>query len=450
MTDESRIWADDDPRRDIDPVAEAADTDDGVAAAEPTTVPASASPQHEAAVPDPESPHEATGGAHVRVPPAVPVPRPGTRGMGHVAEPDHVDPNDWWQAWLSRTGVTLLATLVLTTGLVWAWLGGLTNPHARSIPIAVISGDTNAIAALSLDQENSELQVMRYSSAAAATSALSKRQVAAILTSDQTGAAALNLTIASAAGPGVANSVVDSINSVATSFNVPLTIEDAYPTSEKDPDGRTPFYLMLVWIFGGLIAAVLIGVTLGTVPRDLDRLGMRLAALAVFSLALGLIGSLFAVPFLGIWNHHMFGLWMSGTLIVFTAALITSALQSWLGMWGIGIAALLLLVLGVPGAGGQWGSPLVPGFFRSMHSWVPNGLGTDLVRGVEYFGRNANTWPITGLALWCLAAIVALVGSTAVLGRQARSNLFDAGSAEPVDPHPAGAHSVDAHSAATP
>ncbi len=349
---------------------------------------------------------------------------PGTRRVGsvagHVAEPDHPDPDDWWRVWLRRTGVTLLATLVLTTGLVWAWLGGLTNPHARSIPVAVLAGDANAIGALSADQENTELQVVRYATAAGATNALSKRKVAAILTSDQTGAVGLNLTIASAAGPGIANAVIDSINSVATSFNVPLTIEDVYPTSEKDSDGRTPFYLMLVWILGGLIAAVLVGVTLGTVPRDLDRLGMRIAALFVFSLALGLIGALFVVPFLGIWHHHLFGVWMSGALIVLTAALITSALQSWLGMWGIGVATLLLLVLGVPGAGGQWGSQLLPGFFRSMHTWIPNGLGTDLLRGVEYFGRNANTWPITGLALWCLASIVVLVASTAILGRTAR------------------------------
>jgi hypothetical protein len=369
---------------------------------------------------------EATGGAHSGDAPvvataAVPPARPGARGMGHIAEHDAADPDDWWKTWLRRTGVALLATLVLTTALAWAWLGGLTNAHARSIPVAVISGDTTAIGVLALDQENTEIKVVRYANAAAATNALAKRKVAAILTSDQTGlSGGLNLTVASAAGPGVANAVVDSVNSVAVANSIPLAVEDVYPTSAKDWDGRTPFYVMMIWILGGLIAAVLLGVTVGTVPRDLDRLGLRLTALFMFALALGLIGALFAGPFLGIWSHHTFGVWMSGALIVFTAALITSALQSWLGMWGIGVAVLLLLVLGVPGSGGLWAPQLLPGFFRSMHTWVPNGQGTDLIRGVEYFGRAANTWPITGLALWSLASIAALIASTAVLGSPAR------------------------------
>jgi hypothetical protein len=493
MTDNDRISADDDPRRDIDQVAEAADadvaglTDDALdpsdpepsgspdptpfapepTGPEPLTPVAAATVPLVAESPDPLAPEpstpeplmpvtteqeafapeppvvpihegsdptvdEAMGGAHSADEPAIvasaaaAASRPGTRGMGHVAEHEAADTRDWWKVWLLRTGVALLATLILTTGLAWAWIGGMTNPHARSIPVGIIVGDTAAATVLAADQQRSEIQIVRYANARDASSALAKRNVDAILASDQTGnGTGLNLIIASAAGPGVANAVLDSVNSVTNTLNVPLAVADAYPTSEKDVDGRTPFYLMLIWVLGGVISAILLGVTLGTVPRDLDRLGMRLLALLGFALALGLTASLFAVPFLGIWHHHLFGLWMSGTLIVFTAALITSALQSWIGMWGIGVAVLLMIVLGVPGAGGQWAPALLPGFFRSMHTWIPNGLGTDLIRGVEYFGRNANTWPITGLALWSLASILALVGSTIVLGRHARPTFFD-------------------------
>jgi hypothetical protein len=349
---------------------------------------------------------------------AVPA-RPGARGMGHVAEHDATDPDEWWKTWLRRTGVALLATLVVGTLLSWSWLSGLTNPQPRSIPVGVVTGDQTAIGLLALDQQNTELQVIQYANAASLDSALSKRKIDAILASDQTGlSGGVNLTIAGAAGPGVSSAVTNSINSVASATNTPLVIEDVYPVANRDPDGRTPFYLMLIWVIGGLVAAVLLGVALGTVPRDLDRLGMRIGALLVFSLLLGGIGALFAV--LGIFKHHLFGLWLVGALIVFTSALITSALQSWLGMWGIGLAAVLLLVLGVPGAGGQWGAQLTNSFFRGMHWWIPTGLGTDLTRGLAYFGRNANAWPIAGLALWALVSIAALVASTAVLGRRAR------------------------------
>jgi hypothetical protein len=230
----------------------------------------------------------------------------------------------------------------------------------------------------------------------------------------------LNLTVASGAGPGIADAVATTIESAAQNLNVPLAVEDAYPFSSGDSRGLTPFWLMLAWILGGLLAAVVLGVAVGTVPRDLDRLGMRLGALAVFSLLLGLLGAVFAGPILGVWHQHTFGLWLSGSLITFTAVLITSALQSWLGLWGVGIAAVLLLVLGVPGSGGAVAGPFLPGFFRGMPKWLPNGLGTDLIRGVEYFGRSANTWPITGLTLWSLASILALLGATTVLGKRAR------------------------------
>jgi hypothetical protein len=401
-------------------------------------------PEHEGSDPTVD---EATGGAHTGdehlLGPAAAglgaagtatAARPGARRMGHVAEPEEADSRDWWKVWLRRTGVALLATLVLLTGLAWAWMGGLSNPHPRNVPVGIVQGDRAAAVVLAPDQRRGALQVHVYANPASATKALSRRQIAAILVSDQTAAGiGLNLTVATGAGPGVASAVVTSVNSVANAVNVPLTVEDVYPTSQKDSDGRTPFYIMMVWILGGLIAALLLGLTVGTVPRDLDRLGMRLLALLVFALALGLTAALFAGPVLGIWNQHFFGLWMTGALIVFTAALITSALQSWLGMWGVGLAVLLMVVLGVPGSGGIWAPPLLPGFFRSMHSWIPNGLGVDLIRGIEYFSRSANGWPIIALSLWSIVAIVALVGATMVLGRHARSGVADDGRDEETD-----------------
>ncbi len=467
MTDKSRVWADDDPRRRVD---EAADQD--VAAAEQVSA---ADDQHGAR----EQPHPATtppgvlnddsaadaeaadktspdvdplserihavdpdfdagslgptsdmlaedepdlgekAGAAAPVGAYVGTRRAPGRGLGHVAEHDT---DDWWRTWLGRTVAVLGAVLVLATGMIWAWIGGLHSPQAKNIPVAVVASDPVARAALVAVRQNTDvLEAKVYSSAADASNALNKHQVDAILASDATLLGGLNLTVASGSGPGVADTVATTIGSAAQNVNVPLAIEDVYPLSAGDSRGLTPFWLTLAWILGGLLAAVALGIAIGTVPRDLDRLGMRLGALAVFSLLLGLLGAVFAGPFLGVWHKHTVGLWLAGSLITFTAALIASALQSWLGLWGVGLAAVLMLVLGVPGSGGPVAAPFLPGFFRGMPRWLPNGLGTDLVRGVEYFGRNANTWSITGLTLWSLASILALVGATAVLGRRART-----------------------------
>jgi len=466
MTDKSRVWADDDPRRRVD---EAADRD--VAAAEkvsamddhqgagappePATTPPGvlnddAGAEAEAADKtsldvDPLSEREAVDpdfdagslgptsdmlaedepdlGEKAAAPAAgayVGTRRAPGRGLGHVAEHDT---DDWWRTWLGRTIAVLGAVLVLATGMIWAWIGGLHSPQPKNIPVAVVASDPVARAALVAIRQNTHvLEAKVYSSAADASSALNKHKVDAILASDATLlGGGLNLTVASGSGPGVADTVATTIGSAAQNVNVPLAIEDVYPLSGGDSRGLTPFWLTLAWILGGLLAAVALGIAIGTVPRDLDRLGMRLGALAVFSLLLGLLGALFAGPFLDVWHEHTVGLWLAGSLITFTAALIASAMQSWLGLWGVGIATVLMLVLGVPGSGGPVAAPFLPGFFRGMPRWLPNGLGTDLVRGVEYFGRNANTWSITGLTLWSLASVLALLGATAVLGRRARA-----------------------------
>jgi hypothetical protein len=401
---DKRIWADDDPHSRDETRGSTGDHD----WSDPT-------------------PDEALGGAHAGTTATLPRSRrdvrPGPAGLGHVAEHGH---DDWWRVWLRRTTIALGATLVLASLLVWAWVGGLHGGHARDVPVGVIRNDAAAIGAVTaVRADNGTLRPIAFADAADADRALARRKVSAILASDATGLlGGLNLTVATAAGPGVAEAVAGNITAVANTFGVPLTIEDAYPTGADDPDGTTPFWLTMAWIIGGALAAIILGVALGTVPRDLDRLSMRLAALAVFSLLLGLIGSLFALM---VWSSHWFGLWLTGSLITFTAAVIASAFQSWLGMWGIGLTVLLLLVLGVPGAGGVVASELLPAFFRGGHRWLPTGLGTDLVRGLEYFGRNANGWPITGLTLWCLASIAALVGSTIVLGKHARQRVSMSG-----------------------
>jgi uncharacterized membrane protein YeaQ/YmgE (transglycosylase-associated protein family) len=464
MTDDSRVFADDDPRRDTDHAADLgtdevealfADPASGETDIDPTPVAAGPRrrPGGDHDVSDP-TPDEAIGGAHGddtatptvshgetatptvshgdTVTPTVSGGtdhRPGPAGLGHV--PEH-DAPDWWRIWLRRTSIALLATLALATLLIWSWVGGLHAPSARGVPVGVVAGDAPAIGAVRYVQNDSHtLKPVYYRTAQAATNALSRRQIAAILATDAAGlGGGLNLTIASAAGPGVATAVAGSLEAVTNQVGVPLVIEDIHPVSARDPSGRTPFYLTLAWVLGGMLAAIILGVVLGTIPRDLDRLAMRLAALFVFSLLLGLIGALLAGPILGVWDAHTFGLWLTGALIVFTAALIASALQSWLGLWGIGIVVLLLLVLGVPAAGGLIAPDLMPGFFRGMQRWNPVGLGTDLVRGLEYFGRNANGWPITGLTLWSLASIAALIGSTIVLGKHARDR-FAATAAAP-------------------
>jgi uncharacterized phage infection (PIP) family protein YhgE len=123
----------------------------------------------------------------------------------------------------------------------------------------------------------------------------------------------------------------------------------------------------------------------------------------------------------GIWSHHLAALWSTGTLVVFTSAAVTAALESWIGLAGTGLAMLLLFIVGNPGSGGVYPPEFLPGFFRELHRWIPTGQATELVRAVEYFGGHAIARPATGLAAWAALGLAAILGATLALGpRRAR------------------------------
>jgi hypothetical protein len=163
-----------------------------------------------------------------------------------------------------------------------------------------------------------------------------------------------------------------------------------------------------------------LGVAVGTVPRNLERAGLRIVALVVFSALVGTAGAVVAGPVTDVWTSRFVGLALAGALVTFTAAMLTSAAQGWLGLLGTGLAVLLLVALGNPGSGGIYPPEFLPAFFDQMYRWNIPGLGVNLVEGVAYFDRQAIGWPVTALAIWALAGVVGLLLATAVFGRRAQ------------------------------
>jgi len=153
--------------------------------------------------------------------------------------------------------------------------------------------------------------------------------------------------------------------------------------TDLDRQGRD---LVVGWLLGGYLAATALAVIVGTVPRNGLRLAMRLGAFVAFAFLLGLAGALLTGPGYGIWAQHFGTLWLTGTLVVFSAAVLTAALESWVGLVGTGLAMLVLFVVGNPGSGGVYPPEFLPGPYRGLHAWLPTGQATDLVRAVELTG----------------------------------------------------------------
>lgn len=99
------------------------------------------------------------------------------------------------------------------------------------------------------------------------------------------------------------------------------------------------------------------------------------------------------------------------------AAAATMAVEALIGVAGIGVVVLAFVILGNPSAGGAYQTTMLPGFWRAISGWLPNGAGTDSVRRIVYFGSHGVTGHLLVLALYVVAgAGITLARSPAIRG----------------------------------
>ncbi|MER7888270.1 hypothetical protein ABTX15_00400 [Micromonospora sp. NPDC094482] len=318
---------------------------------------------------------------------------------------------------LARTAGLLLGTLALATAFIAAYVGALHQPTPRDLPVGFALGDQRAEEVLAAVRGQTDIiKPIEYDDPGAAADGLKNRQVYGVLTAGPEG---LLLTIASASGPSATGAITEVLRAAAERAGTPLKITDEVRVVSADPRGVVPFYLNVGYVLGGYLASTVLGIAAGTTPRSPRRAGLRIAALAVYSVLLGVAGSLVVGPGLGIWNDELLTIAAVGALAVFAAAMIASAVQGWLGIAGTALVILLLVVLGNPGSGGIFAPEFLPGWLRTMHRWNIPGLANDLTKSAVYFDWWSAGWPAVLLALWALAGGVGLVAASLVRGRRA-------------------------------
>ncbi|MEV1016426.1 hypothetical protein AB0I89_22900 [Micromonospora sp. NPDC049801] len=319
---------------------------------------------------------------------------------------------------IPRTAGLLLGTLALAVAFIAAYVGALHQPHPRDVPVGVASGDQVARMVLTAVRDRTNtIKAIEYADPGAADDGLTSREVYGVLGSTPDGG--FVLTTASASAPAATEVVVQVLTAAAEQARMPLRVADEVPVADTDPRGLVPFYLAIGCVLGGYLASTALGISVGTTPRTLRRAGVRIGALAVYSVVLGIAGAVIVGPVLDVWHHDLPAVAGSGMLAAFAAAMVAAAVQGWLGVLGTGLVILLLVVLGNPGSGGIYAPEFLPTWLRGMHRWNVPGLATDLVKSAVYFDRRSIGWPLTGLALWAVVALAALLAATVVRGGRA-------------------------------
>ncbi|MFG2192451.1 DUF3533 domain-containing protein [Streptomyces sp. NPDC048639] len=317
-----------------------------------------------------------------------------------------------------RAALLIVGVLLLQLAFITSYVGAFHDPSPHRIPFAVAAPeqarDTAAERLGSLPGEPLEVTA-EASDEADARRRIREREVDGALVIDPQGTTD-TLLVATGAGSALAQAVEEVVARAERAQQRELRIEDVAPVHAGDGRGLTSFYLVVGWCVGGYLCAAALAVSAGARPANLHRAVIRLAVLAVYAILGGLGGALIAAPLLDALPGSTAGLWGLGALLVFAIGALTLALQGLAGTAGIGLAILIIVIVGNPSAGGPYPYPLLPDFWRTIGPALPPGAATWSVRSIAYFGGNAMTGPLLVVSAWAVGGTLATLGLAAVRG----------------------------------
>ncbi|MEU5211450.1 DUF3533 domain-containing protein [Streptomyces sp. NPDC020742] len=307
----------------------------------------------------------------------------------------------------------VLGVLGLMVGFIASYAGAFHHPKPTDVPLGVVAPPpAGARVVRSLDRlPGSPLAPRTVTSERAARQQLADRTIDGALLVAPRGTTD-RLLVASGGGASLSQAVETVVRAAEEARHRTVRTVDVIPADPGDTRSLSSFYLVVGWCVGGYLCAAILAISAGARPSNGHRAVIRLAALALYALVAGLAGALVVGPVLGALPGAFLGLWGLGALVVFAVGATTLACQALLGILGIGLAILLIVILGNPSAGGAYPYPLLPPFWRAIGPALPPGAGTWTARSLAYFRGYAVTGPLLVLSAWAVGGtVVALVRS---------------------------------------
>ncbi|MGW5849528.1 DUF3533 domain-containing protein [Streptomyces sp. NPDC055254] len=332
----------------------------------------------------------------------------------------------------TRAALLVLGVLALQLAFITSYIGAFHHPKPHEIPIAV-TAPLAPVAERTVRQLDAlpgkPLDARAVEDEAAAVARIRDRDVDGALIIDPAGTTD-RLLVAGAAGASLAQAIEEVVGRVEKSQGRSVVVTDVAPSAAGDGRGLSAFYLVVGWCVGGYLCAAILAISAGARPANSARAAIRLGALLVYAVVAGLLGAVIAGPVLDALPGSLMGLWGLGTLVVFAVGAITLAFQGLAGVVGIGLAILLVVVLGNPSAGGAYPYPLLPPFWSTIGPALPPGAGTYAARSIAYFEGNDAGGPMLVLSAWAVAG--AAVTLACAVFRRGRAGAA-AGSGPPDD-----------------
>ncbi|MER6215984.1 DUF3533 domain-containing protein [Streptomyces sp. NPDC001674] len=319
-----------------------------------------------------------------------------------------------------RAAVLVLGVLALQLAFITSYIGAFHHPRPSEIPLSV-AAPAQPLAVRTAARlgalPGKPLDPSAVADEATALARVRNREAdgALILQPDRPED---RLLVASGSGASLSQALEQILTAAGKSQGRGLAVVDVAPADRGDSRGLSSFYLVVGWCVGGYLCAAILAISAGARPANSARAVIRLGALLLYAIAAGLLGAVIAGPVLGALPGPVPALWGLGTLVVFAVGALTLALQGLAGVVGIGLAILLVVVLGNPSAGGAYPYPLLPPFWRAIGPALPPGAGTYAARSIAYFRGNGAAGPMLVLSAWAVAgSAVTLACALARRGR---------------------------------
>ena len=306
----------------------------------------------------------------------------------------------------ARPVVGGLVILVALLGLIGT---AIKNPQPHDIPVGLV-GPAQATQQLATSFGTAAPGAFRFTTYASEQDARAAIDARAI---DGTLILGPNprLVVAGAAGDAATGVMTAAFTNAFKAQGTALTVDTVHPFSSGDAHGLILFFVVVATLISTLaVQAVMLATNRSA------GLGVQLFVVVAYGVLAGLVGMGTAVWITGGSGD---GFWAAAGLVALTSAAVGAVIAGCarlFGAAGIGLAALVVVLLGLVSSGGPVGSRLLPDFYRALAPWMPAGQLYDALRGALFFDGAALTGPIMVLAGWFVVGL-ALMGLGEVVGR---------------------------------
>ncbi|WP_393055063.1 ABC transporter permease [Streptomyces sp. LN549] len=294
--------------------------------------------------------------------------------------------------------VVLLVPMVVAL-VLWAFAWPAARMAPRDLPVG-IAGSAPAADQLQqqLEQRDGAFEIHRYDSETAARTAIEDRAVYGAIVATTKGP---ELLTASAAGPVVAQLLHEAVTASAPAgAAVPVTDVVAAPAA--DPRGSV--------LGASILPLAIAGMAAGSAVTLLRLRGGRAAA-ALLGVA-ALVG-IAATALTDSWLGVITGDWWSEAgalgLTVLAIGAPVAGLAALIGPAGVGLGALLMVLVGNPFSGVTSAPELLPQPVGAIGQLLPPGAGGSLLRSVAFFDGHAAGGATLTLALWAVLGLTAVI-----------------------------------------